>query len=125
MLRIHCPYCGERDEIEFRYRGDASARRRREGEPDSFTDASAPEMRDAELEAFNTYVYERDNPHGWHLEWWLHVGGCRKLLKLARHTFTHEIAWIGGPQDTPDYPQTTASETERGSAPDRQRGPKS
>ncbi len=25
MLRIPCPWCGERDETEFRYRGDASS----------------------------------------------------------------------------------------------------
>ena len=37
------------------------------------------------------FVYERDNPRGWHLEWWLHVGGCRKLLKVERHTLSHEI----------------------------------
>ena len=24
MLRISCPWCGVRDEVEFRYRGDAS-----------------------------------------------------------------------------------------------------
>jgi heterotetrameric sarcosine oxidase delta subunit len=88
MLRIRCPYCGERDEVEFRYRGDASATR----------------PRHAELDSFNAYVYERDNPLGWHVEWWLHVAGCRKLLKVMRHTLTHEIAWIGGPEDTPDLP---------------------
>ena len=27
MLRIHCPHCGTRDEVEFRYRGDAGVRR--------------------------------------------------------------------------------------------------
>ena len=39
------------------------------------------------------YVYERANPRGWHLEWWLHAGGCRALLKIVRHTLTHEIRW--------------------------------
>ena len=76
MLRIPCPWCGERDEIEFRYRGDASRTRPRA---------------DAGLDAFVAYVYERDNPLGWHLEWWLHSGGCRRLLKVVRHTLTHEI----------------------------------
>ena len=76
MLRICCPWCGVRDEIEFRYRGDAS-----------LTRPSA----DAPLAAFTTYVYERPNDCNWHLEWWLHVSGCRKLLKVARHTLTHEI----------------------------------
>ena len=46
---------------------------------------------DAPLAAFTTYVYERENECDWHLEWWLHVGGCRKLLKVTRHTLTHEI----------------------------------
>ncbi len=76
MLRIRCPWCGERDESEFRYRGDASRRR-----PPA----------DAGLAAFSAYVYERANPRGWHLEWWLHVAGCRQLLKVVRHTLTHEI----------------------------------
>ena len=84
MLRIRCPWCGERDEIEFRYRGDASRAR---------------PAADAGLEAFTTYVYERDNPRGWHVEWWLHAGGCRKLLKVSRHTLTHKIHASGGPDD--------------------------
>ena len=84
MLRIRCPHCGERDESEFRYRGDASQSR-----PDA----------DAGLDVFTAYVYERSNERGWHLEWWLHVGGCRMLLKLARHTLTHDIAAIVAPGD--------------------------
>jgi sarcosine oxidase subunit delta len=79
MLRIPCPWCGERDESEFRYRGDASRVR-----PDA----------EAGGAAFNAYVYERDNPCGWHQEWWLHVGGCRKLLKVLRHTVSHEIGSV-------------------------------
>jgi len=43
MLRIPCPWCGVRDESEFRYRGDAT--RNRPGA-------------DAGLEAFSAYVYE-------------------------------------------------------------------
>jgi sarcosine oxidase subunit delta len=93
MLRIRCPWCGERDEIEFRYRGDAS-RSRPAG--------------DAGLAAFTAYVYERDNPCGWHIEWWLHVGGCRALLKVVRHTLTHEIGWIGAAGDQPSLPPDVA-----------------
>ena len=84
MLRIACPWCGVRDESEFRYRGDASRLR-----PDS----------EAGLAAFTAYVYERTNPCGWHTEWWLHVAGCRQLLKVVRHTLTHEIRWVGGACD--------------------------
>jgi sarcosine oxidase subunit delta len=99
MLRIPCPHCGVRDEIEFRYRGDASAARPSE---------AACSESEPGLAAFSAYVYERANTHGWHLEWWLHVAGCRKLLKVARHTLTHQIAWVGGPKDTPDFPQEPA-----------------
>ena len=84
MQQIACPWCGVRDEAEFRYRGDASRRR-----PDA----------DAGLDAFLAYVYERDNPHGWHMEWWHHVHGCRRVLKIVRHTLTHQIAAVGQPQD--------------------------
>jgi sarcosine oxidase subunit delta len=76
MLRIPCPWCGERDETEFRYRGAAAGPR------------PPPQ---ADLAAFSAYVYERDNPRGWHREWWLHVGGCRRLLLVVRHTLSHEI----------------------------------
>jgi methylglutamate dehydrogenase subunit B len=76
VLRIPCPWCGLRDESEFRYRGDASRSR----------PAAA-----AGLEAFSAYLYERANPSDWHTEWWLHVAGCRRLLKVVRHTLTHEI----------------------------------
>lgn len=89
MLRIPCPWCGERDETEFRYRGDASRVR-----PPA----------DAAVEAFVAYVYARDNPLGWHLEWWLHVGGCRRLLKVQRHTLSHEIHWVGAPRDAAPPP---------------------
>ncbi|MCO4055049.1 MAG: sarcosine oxidase subunit delta [Bosea sp.] len=79
-MRIACPHCGLRDESEFRYRGDASVSR-----PDG----------DAGADAFTAYVYERTNPQGWHGEWWLHVGGCRQVLKVLRHTATHDIAAVG------------------------------
>ena len=79
MLRIACPFCGSRDEVEFRYRGDAGR-----GRP-------APE---AGEEAFAAYVYERDNPAGWHQEWWQHVAGCRRVLRVERHTLTHEIGSV-------------------------------
>ena len=84
MLRIPCPHCGLRDEIEFRYRGDATRARPAAG---------------AGLAAYTAYVFDRDNPLGWHVEWWLHVGGCRGLLKLVRHTATHEIAAVLAPED--------------------------
>jgi len=93
MLRIACPHCGIRDEFEFRYRGDATVVR-----PSGESDA----------EAFYDYVYERTNPAGWHLEWWQHVAGCRQVLKVLRHTVTHEIRALGLPGDAIDLPEATA-----------------
>lgn len=90
MLRIPCPWCGERDETEFRYRGDATRRRPGAG---------------AALEAFVDYVYQRDNPCGWHAEWWLHTGGCRRLLRIIRHTMTDELRAVASADEAPQFPQ--------------------
>ena len=90
MHRIACPHCGPRDEAEFRYRGDATVAR-----PGA----------EAGADAFLDYVYVRDNPRGWHVEWWHHLHGCRRVVKVVRHTVTHEIAWAGGAQDTPEIPR--------------------
>ena len=59
MHRIDCPWCGLRDEAEFQYSGDATVTR--------------PEP-DASEEEFFRYAYIRENPKGWHTEWWHHVG---------------------------------------------------
>ena len=94
MLRIPCPWCGERDEIEFRYRGDAAVTR---------------PAADAGAEAFVAYVYRRGNPRGWHLEWWLHTGGCRRLLKVLRHTVSHDIRWVGTAEQAPPPTDNTVT----------------
>ncbi len=93
MHQIDCPWCGTRDEAEFQYQGDATVKR-----PDP--DASADE--------FFEYVYLRDNPKGWHTEWWHHIGGCRQWVKVVRHTVTHEIHVTGGPQDALKHPDGDA-----------------
>ncbi|MBV9345963.1 MAG: sarcosine oxidase subunit delta [Gammaproteobacteria bacterium] len=88
MLRIPCPWCGLRDEVEFRYRGAMLAR-----------PAAA-----AGIEAFTRFVYARANPAGWHTEWWLHVAGCRRLLIVRRHTLTHAIESARDALDAPAEP---------------------
>ncbi|WP_084801212.1 sarcosine oxidase subunit delta [Bradyrhizobium sp. Tv2a-2] len=86
MLLIHCPYCGARAQDEFHYRGDANVER------------PAPH---AGQKAFYDFVYARDNPRGWHVEWWHHYAGCRRWVKIERNTVTHEIRTVKGPtQDT-------------------------
>jgi heterotetrameric sarcosine oxidase delta subunit len=89
MHQIDCPWCGTRDQAEFQYQGDATVKR---PEPDASTDD------------FFEYVYLRDNPKGWHTEWWHHIGGCRQWVKVVRHTVTHEIHATGGPQEVLKHP---------------------
>jgi methylglutamate dehydrogenase subunit B len=74
-MRIHCPFCGERDSGEFTVTGDAGCRI-----PSSDTSEGAFEA-----------VYVRDNPAGRHSELWYHSGGCRSWLQVTRDTRTHEI----------------------------------
>ncbi len=76
MIRINCPYCGERDHSEFSYGGDGSITY-------PALDASAEEW----LEA----VFQRENIRGVQTETWHHVSGCRQWLLVERDTMTHEI----------------------------------
>jgi heterotetrameric sarcosine oxidase delta subunit len=64
------------------------------------------------VERFVAYVYERANPQGWHMEWWLHVGGCRRLLKVVRHTLTHQIHFVGSPLDAPASAASPSNEVQ-------------
>jgi heterotetrameric sarcosine oxidase delta subunit len=76
MLRISCPYCGERDEPEFVCGGPSHIPR-----PD-------PEAND---ETWTSYLYVRDNPVGILCERWLHLYGCNRWFNVARDTRTHEV----------------------------------
>jgi len=78
MIEIPCPWCGPRPHTEFSYGGDATVRR--PADPQSVT-----------LEAWLDHVYLRDNPRGPHEEWWHHVAGCRRWLRVRRDTATHEV----------------------------------
>jgi heterotetrameric sarcosine oxidase delta subunit len=77
-MRIRCPYCGERDLLEFTYLGAADPRR-----PDATGENAA--------ETFYEYAYLRDNPAGLLAEYWYHGAGCRSWLRVERDTRTHEI----------------------------------
>ena len=78
MLRIVCPVCGQRDETEFTYGGDATVRR--------------PDMNETSSKAWLGYVFLRDNPRGPHKEYWHHVTGCRQWVVVERDTLTHNIS---------------------------------
>ena len=76
MLRIPCPWCGIRDETEFRFGGEAHVER------------PGLEVSDAE---WADYLFNRENPKGLHYERWCHVYGCSQWFNVVRDTVTHEI----------------------------------
>jgi heterotetrameric sarcosine oxidase delta subunit len=81
MLRIRCPWCGERDQTEFRFGGQAHINRPED--PANVSDAE-----------WANYLFYRDNPKGVHCERWVHNWGCRQWFNVARHTVTHEILQV-------------------------------
>ena len=78
MLLIPCPYCGERDETEFHYGGEAHVPY--PPDPAALDDA-----------AWAGYVFFRANPKGDHAERWCHSFGCGQWFNVLRNTVTHEI----------------------------------
>jgi len=78
VLRIRCPWCGDRDEPEFRWGGEVPIVR--PGPPRQVSEAQWAE-----------YLFMRDNPKGWVRERWVHALGCRQWFIAVRNTVTHEI----------------------------------
>ena len=78
MLLIPCPWCGPRDEIEFRYGGEAHIAR--PADPDALDDAE-----------WADYLFMRANPKGVLAERWVHQHGCRRWFNLLRDTVSHRI----------------------------------
>ena len=87
MLLITCPWCGPRDEIEFRYGGQAHL---------AYPDPTAAD--DAEWAA---YLFTRDNPKGLFRERWRHSSGCRRWFNALRDTTTNRILSVY-PISTPE-----------------------
>ena len=88
MLKIECPWCGERAEIEFAYGGQAHVAY--PADPQALTD-----------EAWAAFLFMRDNPKGFFRERWVHSHGCRRWFNLVRHTMTHEILAVYRPGAPP------------------------
>ncbi|HKX55862.1 MAG TPA: sarcosine oxidase subunit delta [Xanthomonadales bacterium] len=78
MLRISCPWCGLRDQAEFRSGGEASVVR--PANPQAVSD-----------DEWADYLFYRNNIKGAHRERWLHSYGCRQWFVVTRDTVTHEI----------------------------------
>jgi heterotetrameric sarcosine oxidase delta subunit len=78
MLLIPCPWCGDRDEVEFSYGGQAEVPY--PADPAALSD-----------DEWARYLFVRDNPKGLRRERWVHIHGCRRWFALTRNTVTHEI----------------------------------
>ena len=78
MLLIPCPWCGPRNETEFR--PGALSRPRRPERPADVGDA-----------AWADYLFMRTNPRGRLRERWFHVHGCRRWFDVERDTVTHAV----------------------------------
>jgi heterotetrameric sarcosine oxidase delta subunit len=75
MLRIPCPWCGERAEIEFQNTGEVIAR--------------PPDPLALDDVAWSGYLFERANRKGFVRENWWHQHGCRQWFELERDTATN------------------------------------
>lgn len=77
MLILTCPYCGlAADETELSPGGEAHLTREGPGSGD---------------EAFESYLFVRENPKGIHFERWRHSNGCGKWFHAARCTATLQV----------------------------------
>ncbi|MEY9912855.1 sarcosine oxidase subunit delta [Catenulispora sp. MAP12-49] len=78
MQLIPCPWCGEREEAEFHYGGQAHVPY--PADPYALSDAQWAE-----------YLFFRDNPKGRFAERWVHSAGCRRWFNAVRDTATHQV----------------------------------
>ncbi len=93
MLIIKCPWCGERDQTEFSYGGEAHIARPLD--PDAISD-----------EDWGDYIFFRSNPRGWHYERWTHAHGCRRWFNALRHTVTDRfVAFYKSDEPRPSMPE--------------------
>ena len=93
MLRIPCPWCGDRDEPEFGYGGEAHVPY--PADPEALDD-----------DAWSRYLFFRANPAGPFAERWVHAAGCRRWFNAVRDTRTNaflSVYPVGSrrPEDAP------------------------
>jgi len=91
MLLITCPWCGDREETEFGYGGQAHV-----AHP-----AAPEELSDQE---WAQYLFFRDNPKGPFAERWVHSAGCRRWFNAVRDTVSNEFLSIYRPGEQPAVP---------------------
>ncbi len=76
MLQLRCPWCGERDEVEFAYGGEAAIAYPLE--PAGLSD-----------EEWASFLFFRDNLNGAFAERLVHTHGCRRWFDVVRDTVTN------------------------------------
>ena len=79
MLLIRCPWCGDRNETEFHYGGQAHV-------------PYPPDPHALDDQQWGRYLFVRDNPSGEFTERWSHSAGCRRWFTIRRNTVTNELA---------------------------------
>ena len=80
MFLIPCPWCGERDQHEFRCGGEAHVRR-----------PAGPEADGCDDVRWADYLFMCTNPKGLFHEQWFHAHGCRRWFHAVRDTVTDRI----------------------------------
>ncbi|MBV0911877.1 sarcosine oxidase subunit delta [Anianabacter salinae] len=94
MLILTCPCCGvAADETELAPGGEAHLKRFGPGSSE---------------DAFEGYLFLRQNPRGVHFERWRHAYGCGKWFHAARSTTTMEVFGTYSAQVTEPPPEITA-----------------
>lgn len=110
MFLISCPHCGERDQSEFGYGGEAHIAR--PADPASLSDVE-----------WSDFLFMRTNPKGVLAERWNHAAGCRRWFNMLRNTATDDILAIyrvgeRPPPVTASLPATPSGEAPIGSGND-------
>jgi heterotetrameric sarcosine oxidase delta subunit len=88
VLRISCPWCGDRDEIEFAYGGPADV-------------ALPADPEAADDTAWADFLYFRYTPDGEARERWCHSAGCRRWFVAVRDVRTNRFPPPAAPDLTP------------------------
>ncbi len=92
MLLIECPWCGQCEQSEFHYGGEAHLTR------------ATPESDNTELTGF---LFLRSNVRGDTAERWFHAAGCRRWFNARRNTVDDRFICTykpgqNAPQETTD-----------------------
>ena len=81
-MLVPCPWCGERDESEFSFGGEAHLERPQESCSDK---------------EWTEYIFMRKNIKGEQKERWIHINGCRQWFNAVRNTTTNTFLQTSKP----------------------------